>query len=492
HIDAAALKHTVELTSRGESALCTLLEVALDGEAACYFVPLSLVWEDEEERLRLLQPAAVARVRQQANVGLLADAFADPRFCHALLEHMRGASVVEAPGGRLRFSRTPAFGDPDPDLLRTLDFHARSLSSNSTAQLGDRYFLKGFRRLRKGINPELEIGRFLTTHTDYAHAVPIAGALELDLADGGEYTLAVLYRYVANQGDGWDYTLDHLARFLEAQREAAQDPGSDAHGVYLTRVQTLGLRTGQLHLALGTPTGDPAFDPEPVTTEDLSAWHARIVAETEASLARLRATLGSLPSAVQAAAEPVLAREAELIARLAAALPPLAAGTKSRYHGDFHLAQVLLVNDDFVISDFEGEPGRSLEERRAKHSPLRDVAGMLRSFHYAGASALLKAAAQRADDEPRLASLIDDWERAARQAFVDAYASVAVGPERPTPEVETMTTLISLFEIEKACYELRYELDNRPAWALIPLRGILRWVGVPPADAAREEATWTK
>jgi len=476
---SASLSHCVELDSAAGPILCTILKTSGGDDAARYFVPLSLVWEDAEERVRALQPAAVARVRQQASVGYIADAFADPAFCHTLVERMRQASVIEASGGRLRFSHTTVLDPLDPAALRALDFHPRALSSNSTVQLGDRYFLKGFRRLHTGLNPELEIGRHLT-RIGFPHAVTLAGALEFDLPDGTSATLVVLYRYVANQGDAWDYTLDYLARFLEAGRAASEETAEDIHGGYLSRIHTLGIRTGELHVALAQPSDDPAFDPEPVGPDEPLAWHARVMADAGATFTRLRTALPDLAPAVHAAADPVLAREPEILAALAAARPATMPASKSRYHGDYHLSQVLLCNDDFVITDFEGEPGRPLDERRAKHSPLRDVGGMLRSFDYAGTSALSKACTQHPDDAALLASLVERWEAATRRRFIAAYASITVGAGRLYADADAMTDLVALFEMEKACYELRYELDNRPAWAVIPLRGILRW-----ADARR-------
>ncbi|MBI4692972.1 MAG: maltose alpha-D-glucosyltransferase [Gammaproteobacteria bacterium] len=491
-IPAATLSLAVEFTHGNAPALLCLLDIAGAEEPTRYFAPMTLAWEEEEDRMRLLQPAAIARVRQQANVGLLADAFADPDFCHGLVAEMAAGREIASFGTTLRFSSTPAFGARDPAAVRTLAIRSRALSSNTTVQLGDRFFLKGFRRLRTGVNPELEIGLYLTNVVGYAHAVPVAGALELVAADGGVCTLAVLYGYIDNQGDGWEYTSEYLARFLETHAEAAQPPGPEVHGIYLTTIHTLGVRTGGLHLALAQRTGDPAFDPVPVDAADLRAWRSRVVAEATATLARLRRELPRLAADAQGPAEAVLARDAALIAGLQTV--PLAAPdlVKTRYHGDYHLGQVLLSNNDIIITDFEGEPGRDLAERRARHSALRDVAGMLRSLHYAGISALRQASARgvvRDEETERLQSLLQDWERATRETFLSAYAGATAGPGRLYADFADVSGLLALFEAEKACYELRYELDNRPAWAAIPLQGILRCLAALDATGPRGSKT---
>jgi maltose alpha-D-glucosyltransferase / alpha-amylase len=245
---------------------------------------------------------------------------------------------------------------------------------------------------------------------------------------------------------------------------------SDVHGAYLSLVQVLGARTAELHLALARPSGDPAFEPEPLTAADVAAYRDRAAADLRACLDMLEARAAELPPMASDDARAVLAGRERLLARLdeCAAEPPQA--LKTRHHGDYHLGQVLLSNNDFVIVDFEGEPARSFEQRRAKHSPLRDVAGMLRSFDYAQWSALRRVAREPVDLE-RLAPLARHWKEQACATFLRAYDEAArsaalygsLAPGRG---------LLGLFEIEKALYELRYELESRPDWVQIPLRGL--------------------
>jgi maltose alpha-D-glucosyltransferase/alpha-amylase len=233
---------------------------------------------------------------------------------------------------------------------------------------------------------------------------------------------------------------------------------------------TLGERTAQLHRALTLPGGGPDFDPEPVTDADVASWKARVHAEAQATLELLAARTERLDEKMREDAKALLKNPRGLLDRIDATAFDPAGARKLRYHGDFHLGQVLLRQNDFLIIDFEGEPARSLQERRAKHSPLRDVAGMLRSFDYARWNAL-RPAALHGDDEARCAALASAWLDAARTAFLDGYARAADGAGLYAA-FDSARDLLRLFEIEKALYELRYELDNRPGWAGIPLAGL--------------------
>ena len=282
-------------------------------------------------------------------------------------------------------------------------------------------------------------------------------------------TLALLQAYTSNQGDGWSHTVDTLERFLEERRGSPPPP--DAHGVYLSLVHTLGVRTGELHRAFCTRTGDAAFDPEPVSERDLEQWKAAVHAEATATLELLAARRGQMTAPARDDAAELLERRRKLFARIERVRLPREATLKSRYHGDYHLGQVLLNKLDFLIIDFEGEPARSFDQRRAKHSPLKDVAGMLRSFDYARWTALRQALEGHVDYE-RLAPHAEDWVARVRRAFLGAYEEAVRGSEL-YDDLGGVQDLLALFELEKALYELRYELNNRPGWVGIPLTGIL-------------------
>jgi maltose alpha-D-glucosyltransferase/alpha-amylase len=344
-------------------------------------------------------------------------------------------------------------------------------SSNTTVRVGEMFFLKFYRRLQPGINPELEIGRYLTEVVRFPNIVPVAGAAEYKNRDGRVVTLALLQAFVMNQGDGWDYTVNYLVRFLEERRTDVA-MAEDAHGAYLELVKTLATRTAELHRALATPTEDEAFSPETIRPQDVAAWLQNVRGEAEKTLDMLAERVGQLPVAIVAEAEFLLSRRDTLLKRIETAVPNAPQGLKTRHHGDYHLGQVLLKRNDFIIVDFEGEPARPLAERRVKHSPLRDVAGMLRSFTYARKTAMQRCSVQSADDCGRWDSLVEKWESDVRSTFISTYDSVA-RPAGIYESLDDVLPLLKLFEVEKALYETRYELGNRPDWTPIPLRALI-------------------
>ncbi|MDM0122824.1 maltose alpha-D-glucosyltransferase [Variovorax arabinosiphilus] len=455
------------------SWMLPLLDLDGPAEASTYFMPLAIAWEDhDEDRLKALMACPVAKVRQQANVGVMADAFFDEGFCRALIEAMGSGLTLPTAGGKLLFTHTDAFAKLAGKDIATLPVTAPTAqSSNTVVTLGERLFLKGYRRLRPGINPELEMGRFLTEVAKYPNCVPVAGALEYVAADGSTMTLAMVQSYVPNQGDGWDYTLSYLERHLEAMRTVDAPQPADVHGGFLSLMHTLGERTAELHLALSQRTGNAAFDPEPLTAQDVIAWRERAANEAGRTLDRLAERLADLPHELQDEAKRLLVRAAEVRARVADFPLDGQSGVKTRFHGDYHLGQVLVSRNDFLIIDFEGEPARSFEERRQRSSALRDVAGMVRSFNYARWSALRRVA-QSADEIVKLEPAAREWEAETRDAFLGAYMA-RMSHGGAAQSAESATRLLALFEFEKAMYELRYELDNRLDWVQVPLQGIL-------------------
>jgi maltose alpha-D-glucosyltransferase/alpha-amylase len=343
--------------------------------------------------------------------------------------------------------------------------------SNTAVRIGDKLFLKLYRRLQPGINPEVEIGRFLTDIAHFPNIVPVGGTVEYRGDDGNLYSLALLQSFVMNQGDGWDYTINYLVRFLEDRRTGAPMP-QDAHGVYIALAQTLAQRTAELHVAFATATDDPAFTPEQITAADLTRWRDKVITDLTNTF-KLIAQPEQLPENVRVDAVQLAEVWNGLERRVTAEAEQLVpAGLKVRHHGDYHLGQVLLKRNDFVIVDFEGEPARPLEERRAKSSPLRDVAGMFRSFTYARHAALQRCSITSSEDCAKWDPLLSQWEQETRSVFLGIYDDIARAAGLYS-SMEQMQPLLTLFEIEKALYELRYELGNRPDWASIPMRSLI-------------------
>ena len=454
--------------------LLARIRVWLEGrsEPQDYALPLALAWgDDTEEKIRPLLPYALSKVRVRARIGVLYDAFANEQFCQMLVGLMASGARIPMGEGRLRFSATRIFAELAGEAPEALPAKRLALdSSNTSIAIGDRLLMKGYRRVQFGINPELEMGRFLT-EIGFPNIAPLAGALEYEGDNGDRTTLIQLQGFVANQGDAWAYTQDYLKRFLDdclQQPETVRQAGEEVHALYRIFATTLGKRTGELHRALAQTTGDAAFDPEPISTDDLADWLSRIRGEAVATFERLAQGRAALSEAAQPLAERVLEVRGALLGcleRIGQADPE---AVKIRYHGDYHLAQVLVAKDDVIIIDFEGEPSRTLEERRGKHSPLRDVVGMLRSFNYAAHAALR----QVATDSPALAPYLEDWQRQTRAAFLNGYAEATRDSAGFNIDSAQAAMLLKAFSLEKACYELRYELDNRPDWVEIPLGGL--------------------
>ncbi|MGH6634701.1 MAG: maltose alpha-D-glucosyltransferase [Gammaproteobacteria bacterium] len=486
HIERVEVREYAHWSKDRDHWLLTRIDVHLPGLAPqSYFLPLAIAWETEEQG-PALAPYVLAKVRQQARIGMLCDALADPAFCEALVAAM--GQNVELPWdqGRLRFSCTTAYAVLAGDAaLREIRLPAMA-GSNTTAILGERLFLKVYRRLQSGTNMEREIGRFLTEVSPFAHVAPLAGAVEYQDADGKSYTLGLLQGAVANQGDAWTYTLDYLQRYLGGARlqapETAAVQAEEIHGPYLLMMSTLGRRTGELHQALAKPSGDSAFDPEPIKRPHVRAWGARVRADLLTTLKLLRRHRALVPESLHLECGLLFEARKRLVDHIASLAGSVPSAVKTRYHGDYHLGQVLVAENDLIIVDFEGEPARPLEERRAKHSPMRDVAGMLRSFNYAAQAVLKRLAADDGADTGLLGRLVEVWERSVNDAFLAGYKAAMEGcPSYPNVS-EHGDALIELFTVEKVLYELRYELENRPEWIDIPLRGLLRLV----RDDARE------
>jgi len=467
----AMLVDHVEISKPPGSWLMALMHI--NGQhPATYFAPLSLRWENgDEAALHTLLPVAVARVRQQAQIGVLGDAFADEDFCRYLIDSMREKRTLTTAHGTIRFVITREFSRlaGHLDTLEIRQYGAQS--SNTTVRLGESVFLKAYRRVRTGINPEFEIGRYLTETARFPNIVPVAGAIEYHGSDNSITTLAILQTYVINQGDGWSYTIEYLMRYLEDRRNngSASTPAAATHGGYLALVRTLGRRTAELHQALASPTDNPDFAPEPVSANDVSTWARAVTQAAEQTLDLLAERREQLGPADAADADALLDARHAMAEWIEQRIPDQFSALKTRYHGDYHLGQVLLTHNDFTIIDFEGEPERPLDERRAKHSPLRDVAGMLRSFSYAAATALARQTEGRAELHPVLEPETRAWERETCRAFLSSYAETA-GAGGLVADWGAAERLIDLFAIEKALYEVRYELANRPDWVAIPLR----------------------
>jgi maltose alpha-D-glucosyltransferase / alpha-amylase len=354
--------------------------------------------------------------------------------------------------------------------------------------------MKLFRRQQAGPNPDTEIGRYLTETTHFTHIAPFGGSIQYTREGQEPSTVAMLQGLVTNEGDGWQWTLEELDRYYEASAthtfaQSGVDEGptsllqlSQAQetkfarehvGTYLDAAALLGRRTAEMHLALASPTPDPAFMPEPLSSTDIDLLREELIAHSSAAFDALKENVARLPDSVLERAGLVLSRRSLVLDRFRRLSASEIHALRTRIHGDYHLGQVLRSKGDFVILDFEGEPARTLAERRTKQSPLKDVAGMLRSFSYAAFSALMKYSSRRPEDFRRLEPWAHLWEQSVSSAFLRTYCEFAKGVAVVPTEPQLFEQLLEAYVIDKAFYELVYELNNRPSWVMIPLTGIL-------------------
>jgi maltose alpha-D-glucosyltransferase/alpha-amylase len=430
---------------------------------------------------------------------VLYDALFDKSFCKFLLQAMGRRSHFKGIAGEISASRTGVFRSARGSGEVSLEpSPIKAEQTNTSVIYGDRLILKLFRKLEEGPNPELEIGRFLTEKTSFANISALAGALEYHRGRGKPMSLAVLQCFVPNEGDAWQYTLDSLERYFEsvvAHPTVQAPPVPQKHllsllkeppslaketiGTYMASVQLLGQRTAELHVALASVLDDPEFAPEPFTFMYQNSLYQSLRSFAIRTLQLLHERLQNLPEALKAEAQQVLDLEKPIIERYQLVRKQKISAMRIRCHGDYHLGQILYTGKDFVIIDFEGEPARALSERRLKRSPLRDVAGIIRSFHYAAYSALLRQVQltrRPEDDLPVLQHWAQYWYTWVSVAFLTAYLNIVnetgLLPDAP----DQLKILLDAYILDKAVYEIGYELNNRPDWVKVPFQGILQLI----------------
>ncbi len=471
-----------------------------------YLIPLGL-GSAEQVRWHGGLPAdaivAELRVRQESfpQMVVLYDVFGEEEFNHGVLATIGSRRTLTGLRGKLQARTSRVFrqmrGSPSERLpSKTL----KAETSNSGAFYGDRFILKLFRRLDEGTNPELEIGSFLTDEVAFANVAPVAGAIEYQGKGGEKATVALLSGLVHNEGSAWEHALNSLSAFFERigadsliteppepegeggslRGSAIVEPPGEAEqaaGTYLRSAELLGRRTAEMHRALATDTGNPDFTPEPFSRLYQRSLYQNFRNQMARALEFLEQRLADLPPESREGAQTVLGAKQAVDDRLRVLLEEPFEATRIRCHGDYHLGQVLFTGNDFVIIDFEGEPARPIGERRIKSSPLRDVAGMLRSLDYAchaAATDQFGAVVLPHNDRRRLDRWLQCWVGWVSAAYLRTYLAVAEHASFIPNRREHVWTLLDVYLLEKAFYELQYELNNRPTWAHIPLGGIVR------------------
>jgi maltose alpha-D-glucosyltransferase/alpha-amylase len=469
-----------------------------EGASERYLLPIAFMPQEQALAISELHPQAVlAKLTLEDTAGILYDSVYSEEFRTFVFQLIHREKHLQGQTGRLggMSGRSMRGAWPDsPPESQVL----KGEQSNTSFLYENAYVLKLYRKLEEGINPDSEITAYLTEKTDFENIPPFAGLLEYRRTGSDPLTIGQMQRYVPNQGDAWAFTMDnleHYFEYLQVNKPSLSQAGrltesfynvnldslpeelSAAIGSYfLEMIDLLGRITGRLHLALAEERDDPAFKPE-----DFSKLYQRGLYQSIRSLVRrtlhtLKRTLPSLDEDEQQGARQVLEAEADILDSLAGITSSKITTQKIRVHGDYHLGQVLYTGNNFIILDFEGEPARPLSERRLKRSAFKDVAGMIRSFHYAAHSGLDKETTLR-PESPSMTEWIAPWFHTVSGVYLSAYLDTVGGSAIVPPTVEERNTLLEVFLLEKAVYEIGYEMNNRPKWLGIPIKGILHILG---------------
>lgn len=461
----------VPIEHNAESFIGQILDVSGTHGTSRYFLPLATRWTRYTSVDR--GPGSIlAAVRRGPREGTLLDAAGEPNFVPALLAKIHACETAGTDGQKIEFRPTEAFAQmemPDVKQIKLIDRE----QSNTSVIAENRYVVKLLRRLAAGIHPEVEIGRFLTDETSFKNVPALLGSAELVEGDTRS-AIVVVNEFIENQGDAWTLTLGTLDRLIDEQRLNLAEPLTETADslVLLQRMSQIGRRTAELHLALASRNDIPEFAPEAITDADMAQW-----TDTLSDRAKARLDLvadSAVPESAAGMAKILLENRDAITAYIEKGRSATFAGKKIRHHGDFHLGQILIAKDDAYILDFEGEPRRMLEERRQKAPPARDAAGFIRSIDYAISAALDRASDLSAEDRSILAPLMRDWGERLRAAFWDCYRETIKESDLWPTDPEEARRLLDWFLLEKALYEIEYELTNRPAWSHIPLEATLR------------------
>jgi maltose alpha-D-glucosyltransferase/alpha-amylase len=471
-LPSTRVRGAIPVESSGISVLLTLVGVGDDEKTeARYLVPLTVNWS-RFDRIGESVADAAAAVRRGPREGTLLDAARDPEFGALLLKAIHAGDVASRDGRSVKFHSTSAFRVMAAPSIKKLIVPDRE-QSNTTVIADETYVIKLLRRIRHGIHPEIEMGQFLL-EAGYKNAPALLGWVEI-VEENERSAIAIVHRFVENQGDGWNVTAAYLDRFVDEQRVLVDDLAIESSelSAYQQHIRLIGRRTGELHLALASRSDLPAFAKQPVTQHDVTDWTGRLLERANHTFGMLADRRADLGEGARLLIDHILDNRKAITTHLHRLLPQNVDAIKIRHHGDLHLGQVLMAKDDVFILDFEGEPRRSLAERRHKAPPARDVAGLIRSIDYSATAALLRANSVTAEQRRLLEPKLRVWRERSTEELWNAYREVVGAELWPSDPVVT-ERLLDFFLLEKALYEIEYELTNRPAWCHVPLDGLSR------------------
>ena len=485
-IESVRIVEVIPIPAPSMTAVLLFLRVDYrEGTAETYALPVAAAFGDEAARIQRESPQAVvtsfdAVVKDAGRAGVLYDAFWNHEWPGALLDAVGRGAQFKGRAGSVIASSTQAYRDLVTENENLTPAVMKAEQSNTSVAFGDRFILKLYRRVQEGVNPDLEIGRVLTA-MGFPHTPLVGGAMEYVRPNVEPATAMILQAFVRNQGDAWKFTLDAVEKYRErVQRQPMNDAAGmprrrlldlargdtpflarELIGAYLDPAHRLGERTAELHTTLAQCRDNPNFVPEPVTSEYRHARYASMCQSARQTRALLERRLPDLPDTTKQDAQTVLDAESAMLDRFRAFRDAADSGLRIRCHGDYHLGQVLWTGQKFMLIDFEGEPARPLSERRLKHPPIMDVAGMLRSFHYA---------VHAVSHIPH--PWIECWYGWVGAEFLKGYLETAKRAAFLPKTDDDIGVLLDAYLLEKAVYECGYELNNRPDWVGIPLRGI--------------------
>jgi maltose alpha-D-glucosyltransferase/alpha-amylase len=520
-IRKTAIRDCIPVAFNSSRAYIVLLQVDYtEGDSETYVMPIAYASGEQATQTQEWTPqACIATLKSKDGEGLLYDALYNPDFGRALLLFIANQRRVEGESGHMRATATAIFREmqrsgedlPEPKV-------SRAEQSNTSLIFGDQLIIKLFRRVDEGVNPDLEIGRFLTEKTSFTQIAPVAGSIEYGVKRAEPMSLFIAQRFVPNEGDAWQYTLDALGSYFEwvatnydwdsdtiplstepiltRAQEEVPELARQTIGAHLEAVALLGKRTAEMHRALCSEPGDPAFRPEPFTSLYQRSVYQSMRTRTRETFLMMQKGIDTLPEASVEEARELLQYEDTLIERLQSGLMRKLTMMRTRCHGDYHLGQVLHTGDDFVIIDFEGEPARTLRERKMKRSPLLDVAGMLRSFQYAAATGLERYCETLDIHREQNLSWLADWSQFWYQWVAATFLRSYLEAARDTPfipeDIRDLEGILEAYMFDKAVYELGYEMNNRPHWVHIPIRSLLQMLkagsGGPTGTGSSEKS----
>lgn len=473
-VDQVRIVYGVRFNTSTYPVLLSEIEVSSGGQSSRYQLPFGLLAEDQISSA-LPQQLALARVRRGRQVGLITDAFSLEPFIRAIIQGLQAGTHLPSDDGELQFEPTEqlahlGLGDDAP--VRYLSAE----QSNSSVVVGGSLVLKMIRRVSGGIHPELEMSAYLTA-AGFANISALLGAVSRVDEQGVPHLLMIAQGYLSNQGDAWDWTQNNLERATRdemAPAHSEQEQHSNALAELANFAALLGRRLGEMHLLLSAPTNNPDFSASPSTAKDSRAWSKSIRAQVERALRLLELHRSDLEEQDQELVDELLSGRKDLLGHVDTLCKQAVGGLIMRVHGDLHLGQVLVVQGDAYLIDFEGEPARPLDERRGKYSPYKDVSGVLRSFDYAAAMAIRNAQSVDTSLQAQQARqrVAKHYLHDSRHAFIEAYGLATSSLPHAWNDAGGESAALELFSLEKAAYEIVYEAEHRPSWLAVPLHGL--------------------